>query len=643
MAVTIDPDGWTNFTHGPQARTVYVSSSLGKDSSDGLTSAHPVKTLAHARSLLRNGSGDWMLLKAGDVWYEGLRGWGKSGFSKDEPLLISSYGKGERPVLETGDQSGFTTTTHDPIKHVAIVGILFHANTRDPDSPDFKSSKGGAYGVDSMSPIDDLLIENCLFDSYEYNLSIRGHYGPASHVGLRRNVIVDAYSPGGKAQGLYMSHVDSVLIEGNLFDHNGWNEKLPEAHATVFGHNVYLDESDTNVYIRGNIFANAASHGLQARGGGTIQGNLFINNPIGLLFGNGSMARAGGVSGDVSGNVFLGAAGINGAHRGWAIEIANTAAGGNTIVANNIIAQDNQRHYPAIVLNGGNAETVGINDLTLEGNIVYRWQEGLEISEALVPGQAGQNGLNGLIVRNNDFQRLFSNRLIEQGREIDLSAERFSGNRYFSSGSSTQWFRKGGKTASWDTWNAKVDKTSRRVKVKYDDPERTVQSYNATLGGKPSIGAFLTQARLMARRIWDARYAATSVVEYMHQGFKVRKIPPTVTATNLSSANTAMASREIFFLFSKDVSGKLAADDLVVTDRTTKKRMNATGVKLSYDKSTNQATWTFPKLSAGEYDVRLLSSGAVDVKKTALDGDFDGFAGGDFVRQLRVRGTRNLT
>ena len=642
LSVTSDDQGWTNFTHGPQARTVYVSSSSGNDNNSGLASSRPVKTLAKARSLLRDGSGDWMLLRCGDVWFETLRGWTKSGKSKDEPLLISSYGKGERPVLQTGDLSGFSLLTTRPVKHVAVVGLLFHANTRDPDSPDFQSTKGG-YGVDTMSPLDDLLVENCVFDAYEYNLSIRGHYGPASHVGLRRNVVVDAYSTSGKSEGLYMSHVNSVLIEGNVFDHNGWNEKIPAAHATLYTHNIYLDESNTSVFVRDNIIADAGSHGLQARGGGTITGNVFLRNPIGLLFGNGSFARSGGVEGNVSSNVFLGTADISGMHRGWAMEIANTRPGGKTVVANNVFANDTQRHYPAIIINGGNAQTVGVNDLTLTGNIVYRWQQALQISGSLVPGKIGRNGLNGLVVQNNDFQRVFSNRIVEQGQPIDLAAEQFVGNRYYNTGTSAEWFRRGGKNTSWAQWNASVDKTSRVMKVNYDDPWRTIESYNAMLGGKPRQGAFLTRARMLSRRIWDPRYSAAAVVTYIRTGFTAHRIPPTVKATNLISTNTRPTSRQITFIFSKDVGSKLTVDSLIVFNRRTRKRINSSAMQLQYDPATHTATWSFPGLTAGrlaggDYRVTLLAGDVVDARGTKLDGDANGAAGGNFERRLRIPG-----
>ena len=371
---------------------------------------------------MRDGTGDWMLLKAGDVWFENLAGWSKSGLSSDYPLLISSYGRGERPVLETGDQDGFSDiTSSTPINHVAITGILFYADTRDPDSPDYVGPKGG-YGLHTLVQVDDLLVENCVFDSYVYNLSIQGTYGPATHIGLRRNLVLDAYTDSVKSEGLYMSHASSVLIQGNVFDHNGWNEKV--APANVYSHNIYLDESNNDVYVEDNIIADASSHGLQARCGGTIEGNVFINNPIGLLFGNGRSAKDGGVEGIVSGNVFLGTGSINGAGRGWAIEIGNTSADEQTLISGNIIAQDQMgsASSAAIVFSTGEGteddplSRSGVHNVTLEGNVIYRWEQAIKINSDLVPGGTGATGLSGLVIKNNDFQRCTRTRLSRRGR-----------------------------------------------------------------------------------------------------------------------------------------------------------------------------------------------------------------------------------
>src|SRR5207237_2145087 len=125
--------------------------------------------------------------------------------------------------------------------------------------------------------------------------------------------------PNVRAPGLYVRNTDRALIEGNVFDHNGWNDHVRGGAANVFSHNAYIQDNNSDIYVQDNIFANAASHALQMRSGGYVRNNVFINNPIGVLFGNGRDAKAGGVQGDISGNVFVGSASINGAPRGWAI------------------------------------------------------------------------------------------------------------------------------------------------------------------------------------------------------------------------------------------------------------------------------------------------------------------------------------
>src|SRR4051812_11989238 len=97
MAVSLDANGWTNITPSSDTRTIYVSSSSGSDSNNGLSASSPVKTIAKGYSLIRTESPDWLLLKKGDTFYESIPTWKKSGRSAQEPMLISSYGSGDRP------------------------------------------------------------------------------------------------------------------------------------------------------------------------------------------------------------------------------------------------------------------------------------------------------------------------------------------------------------------------------------------------------------------------------------------------------------------------------------------------------------------------------------------------------------------
>src|SRR5262249_55910785 len=105
----VDENGWTVFSPSADTRIVYVSSSTGKDTNTGLSPNAPVKTIAKALSRVRHGRPDWLLLKRGDVWTNEVFGYPKlAGRSASEPMLISSYGSGARPLLKTGsDGVGF--------------------------------------------------------------------------------------------------------------------------------------------------------------------------------------------------------------------------------------------------------------------------------------------------------------------------------------------------------------------------------------------------------------------------------------------------------------------------------------------------------------------------------------------------------
>src|SRR4051812_42453621 len=143
LSVSLDANGWTSVGASSDSRIIYVSSS-GNDSNSGLSSASPVKTIDYAKTLLRDGMPDWLLLKRGDSWSgEGLGSWSKSGRSALEPMLISAYGTGARPLIKTGAYNGFYTQ-NGAVNNLDIIGIHLYADTRDPDSPTYVGAEGGS-------------------------------------------------------------------------------------------------------------------------------------------------------------------------------------------------------------------------------------------------------------------------------------------------------------------------------------------------------------------------------------------------------------------------------------------------------------------------------------------------------------------
>lgn len=110
-----------------KAATYYVSQSTGDDSLDGLAAAKagakgPWKTLTKAS--IEYKAGDSILLKKGDTWNEEFTPKGSG--TPEKPILISSYGQGNKPLIDREDfKQDRTGIRLDNQGGYKIVGIEF--------------------------------------------------------------------------------------------------------------------------------------------------------------------------------------------------------------------------------------------------------------------------------------------------------------------------------------------------------------------------------------------------------------------------------------------------------------------------------------------------------------------------------------
>ncbi|HEX8914948.1 MAG TPA: right-handed parallel beta-helix repeat-containing protein, partial [Humisphaera sp.] len=488
MSVSINAAGLTVVTPSADSRVVYVSAS-GSDLNNGLSASSPVKSLAKAQSLVRDRMPDQVLLKRGDVFYDAFGYWKKSGRGDDEPMVIGAYGDGDRPEVRTGNATGITvgSIAAQRMADVAILGIRFRASGRDPSlgGTAFAST---AKGISVVSAVDDLLIEDCKVERFQTNVSFVPVYGDSSDVRVRRCIVVDAFTTSGYGSGLFADGVRGLTVEGSTFDHNGWLEAAGAA-ANLHNHNLYITGNTSGVAVRYNVIANASSHGVQARSGGEITNNLFVDNPIGLSYGlvNGAgVDTPGGVTGTVSGNVFLGGRDIDGAGRGMAIEVSNIA---HASIRDNVISTGYAAgKLWAISLAGAEGvdqgNSVGIQDLTVEDNTIYRWYKGLFLQYGLSPdaGNSWQE-LGTVTVRNNDW--------------VDIA--------------STVYIN----TASGyiDINDAPETSAAALRSLGAPDPDRSVASYAETVGLDRSTSSFLREARNRKGGTVDFRFTAGRVIE----------------------------------------------------------------------------------------------------------------------------------
>ena len=499
--------GWTVLAPSSDTRTVYVSNSTGDDAANGLSSSAPKRTIAAGLALLRSSYPDWLLLKAGDTWANQKFGnLTKSGRSASEPMVIASYGTGARPFLQTGTSTGLSMDT-SAVRHVAVVGVHLKAHTY--------TGTQGSTGIRLLATCDDILFEDCFIEGYKDNLVLQANNGPGtiSDVRLRRSVVVDAYSATtSHSQGIYASYVDGLLIEDCVFDHNGW-QGGGGAPATMYNHNTYISRC-TNVTVRGNLFLRASSIGNKFRSdaageshGLLIENNFYIEGEIGISLGGNAAAaqRFAGVT--VRDNVMMHIGRTQPTGRGfsWYLDVQDWDGG--TIEGNLFLHQPLFTSSYGLYLGGQTERQIAIRQ-----NVFY----GLKGKSVDIDVDGSETGIS---VTGNEFQDPFrSSQLVRQTGPF--SAATYQGNSYFSTASSSAWFRVNGADKSYSQWLTLSGETgSFAGAITYPDPGRDETTYMTSLGRTATLAAFVAEARLQSKASWRTEFTAPALNTYVRAGF----------------------------------------------------------------------------------------------------------------------------
>jgi PKD repeat protein len=294
-----DENGWTILIPSANTRVYYVDATLGNDATAQYYEAYSFtdvrnpdavnayKTITAATNAARDGYPDWILLKRGEEWIDESLGRFKSGQSAGAPIIISHYGtSGERPLIKNTenfiDHNGRTRS------NVVLHCLHIYNYRHDPHSPDFSPAQTGKT-LRFVGSGENILIEDCKLDFNE--IVVQGYEGRYRNVSIRRSIIVDnyyknsAYDNNSRPSGIFASEVHGLLIEQCVFDHNGWNEDIPGAAANMYNHNLYLTYNCSGKKVINNIITRGAAHGMQLRGCGIAEENLFVQNAVALNLG----------------------------------------------------------------------------------------------------------------------------------------------------------------------------------------------------------------------------------------------------------------------------------------------------------------------------------------------------------------------
>jgi hypothetical protein len=285
------PPSNSRYLPGPNSLVFYVSSSAGADTNSGVFADAPLRTLRAAYEKLRPGQPDHILLKRGDVWInESFSNWRKGGGkSTAEPMVLGSYGTGNRPVIKTGSQAGFDSVASSApsVDHLVIKDIVFIAHTRNPDAASFVGPAGNP-GVRILTGANDFELYNCGIHYYTGGLILQKQYvNQVDNCLIHYTNIHGCYNS--RSQGVYFDTVTNSRIDHCVIDSNGYNNNPllgSEMRPDVYSHNMYVQYNCDNIVVSNCLISRGSSHGLQLRCSGEASSNAFIRNPIALQLGH---------------------------------------------------------------------------------------------------------------------------------------------------------------------------------------------------------------------------------------------------------------------------------------------------------------------------------------------------------------------
>ncbi|MEM8738621.1 MAG: hypothetical protein AAGG38_09110 [Planctomycetota bacterium] len=392
-------EGFMVFEPPADARIYYVSAT-GNDNATGVSQNQPLRTLRAAYEKVRDDSGDWILLKAGDTFDGGFGVWSKSGKSADQPLYVGVYGDGDRPIVHTNGENfwrGYGT-----VSNIAIDGIHAYANARLG-----KSGEDLVWRESGMAHFGNgrnFVVHDSKFEGFRFNLVFQGYEeGSIRNVVLYRCIVNNSFghwdgSIGGHSSGLYAQSITGLRIIECTFDRNGWNPQVHGAARTKFNHNMYIQYNCSDVSVERTLVTRGASHGLQLRSGGDVIDSTFARNAMGFY-----VTREPSIVAD---NVVMESTDINDREiRGHGFSIFPVE---EALVTNNIVTRKVGRAGWLLAIEVGWTKAlseIDSFDVTLRDNVVWDWYMDHRASPIGVNGSANttryNNAIDGIGKENN--------------------------------------------------------------------------------------------------------------------------------------------------------------------------------------------------------------------------------------------------
>jgi endoglucanase len=396
--------------------------------------------------------------------------------------------------------------------YLALIGLEFYGYKGNPADPAFNGSPRS--GLRYVGTGGDFLIEDSKFVYTDFIVQTYGT-GVYKNVEIRRNIVVDAYHVGTCGQnsayrpsGIYTSHVNGLVFEGNFYDHNGWNESVPTACATMYNHNFYVNGND--MVLKDNLITRGSSMAIKTVADGVgdvnrmiIDNNFMYDGEIGISAGGNATGNYRYVDTVIKNNVFSEIGKSNNTNRSfsWGLDIQDHD---RSLVENNYFL--NQPWYTNSY--GIEISSPSLRDVTIRSNTFYNINGN---ALAVSPKALWSN----IKVTGNTFAAPVAGAcLVKHSGSFTTVA--YSNNQYSSNALCVDSARQ--TLAQWKVSSGET--TASQFVGAFSDPTRTLATY-ASSKGYSSVDAFLKAAQSQSRFAWNNDFTAKTINEYIKSGFVV--------------------------------------------------------------------------------------------------------------------------
>ena len=419
--------------------------------------------------------------------------------------MLGVHGAGDaRAILATRGEHGLALVGRDPgrgLSHVRIEGLALE----EQRSVEIVG-EGVSEGVHIVAPdgaaatASDITLEDVSIRGYGVGLSALGLNTAEGIRDLRLyHVLVLDTHHARNAIGLLFSGVRGLELDEIVVDRVQRGSTRP---PSVFDHSVYVQTDCADVAVRGSIFTRAPD-GVMQRAGGVLEDNVVADVAIGALQGyvfGGAVPTPGGVTFRVERNVFLDLGDLTPElGRGIGLYAGNVRSG---VVADNLVARSRAASpwssWAFAIMGETNDGNIGVRDLTIVRN---------EVRDMPMLARVGGESVSSLRFEDNVVA-------LRAGPVPALSLDRDVPVVLFRTrGVLGERIQIGSTEVPLAPWLAQHGEPL--VPGAAAGALRDVAAYHASIGGAPSLEAFLEAVRAQSGSTWRAELGGRAASAWM--------------------------------------------------------------------------------------------------------------------------------